>query len=50
VTPALPVSPGERVVLEINSDAYGNLSRSVLYPLPDDGSGDGPGAPSPRSP
>ena len=48
VTPSLPVSPGEHVVLEINADAYGNLSRSVLYPLPDDDSGGGSVPPAAR--
>ncbi len=47
-TTALPVSPGDHVVLEINSDANGNMSRSVLYPLPDSDSGDG-SAPPPAS-
>ena len=44
ITPSLSVSPGERVRLDINSDATGNLSRSSLYPLPDEG-GDGPPPP-----
>jgi hypothetical protein len=34
-TASLTVVPGEQVVLEIQSDAYGNLSRSTLYPGPD---------------
>jgi nitrous oxide reductase accessory protein NosL len=34
-SPALSVSPGERVALEINSDGYGGLGRTVMYPLPD---------------
>ncbi len=41
VTMSLSVSPGEHVVLEIHSDANGNLSRSILYPLPDDDPGGG---------
>ena len=48
ITTSLPVSPGEHVVLEINSDANGNMSRSVLYPLPDSDSGGG-SAPPPAS-
>ena len=47
VTTSLSVSPGEHVVLEINSDANGDLSRSVLYPIPDDDSGGGPPPPAP---
>ena len=46
ITSALTVSPGEHVMLEIHADANGNLSRSMLYPLPD-GDGDG-GRPPPR--
>lgn len=42
VTAALPVSPGDHVMLEINSDATGNLSRTVLYPLPNPDGGDAP--------
>jgi hypothetical protein len=34
-SPALSVLPGERVALEINSDGYGGLGRTVMYPLPD---------------
>lgn len=34
-SPGLSVSPGERVALDIYTDADGRLSRSVLYPLPD---------------
>ncbi|MGH7689796.1 MAG: hypothetical protein ACREN3_09345 [Gemmatimonadaceae bacterium] len=48
LTAALPVSPGDRVILELNSDATGNLSRSVLYPLPDDNPGGGSAPPPPR--
>ena len=43
-TNAVPMSPGEHAVLEINSDAYGGLSRSVLYPIPDPDGGDSAGA------
>ncbi len=34
-TPTLSLSPGEQAELDINSDANGGLSRTVLYPLPD---------------
>lgn len=34
VSPPLSVSPGERVALEINADATGNMSHTVFYPLP----------------
>lgn len=43
-TNAVPMSPGEHAVLEINADAYGNLSRSLLYPIPDPDGGDSTGA------
>ncbi len=39
VSPGLALSEGEQAKLEIYSDANGNLSRSVLYPLPDTTSG-----------
>ncbi len=47
LTTALPVSPGEHVVLDISADANGNLSRSMLYPLPDGDQGGGGPAPRP---
>ncbi len=34
-SPPVTVSPGDRVALDIYTDADGRLSRSVLYPLPD---------------
>lgn len=33
-SPGVSVSPGDRVALDIYTDADGRLSRSVLYPLP----------------
>jgi hypothetical protein len=44
LTTALPVTSGEHVMLEIHADANGNMSRSLLYPLPDrDAGGAAPG-------
>ena len=38
----LAVSPGEHVMLEINADGNGNMSRTLLYPLPDPDGGTAP--------
>ncbi len=39
ISPAMAVRPGEHVVLQINTDATGNLNQSMLYVLPDTGGG-----------
>ena len=35
LSPALSVSPGEHVILEVNVDAAGNMNHTLLYPAPD---------------
>lgn len=48
LSPSLSVSPGEHVMLEVNVDAAGNMSHTLLYPAPDS-SGVSAAPSSPRS-
>lgn len=45
ISPAMAVGPGEHIVLEINTDATGNMNHSILYALPGMGGAEGSTAP-----